>query len=307
MLKAGTRRTLDVELTARQTGRLQIRAEATADGGLAAQGHQEVFVRRAALEAHVEGPPVKYAGTKSRYTIRVVNSGDAVAREVLVAATLPNGATEVSSPNGGTMQDARGQVMWEVGSLRPGAARVMEFECTLTEAGNNRIDVRTVGAEDISAVASTVTNVESLADLKLTVNDPKGAVPVGMDVVYEVKVMNRGTKEAQNIAVVGFFSKGIEPVRISGWNGKVAEGQVTLDNISRLGPGQEMVITVTAQAQKAGSHVFRAELECNNHDTKLAQEEWTKFYSDTPAARQATRPTEPPQGRRVAPPQRIRR
>ena len=49
VLKAGERQTIKVELTARQAGELQVRAQATGDGGLQASDFQDVIVRRASL------------------------------------------------------------------------------------------------------------------------------------------------------------------------------------------------------------------------------------------------------------------
>ena len=288
-IRAGTRRTLEVELTARQTGRLQVRAEATADGSLRSQGVQDVFVRRAALEVQVDGPPMKYAGTRARYSIRVTNTGDATAQEAVAVATLPAGAKNVNASSGGSLDTNHGQIHWQLGSIRPNATRIVEMECTLISPGSNRLDLRTVAHGDVSALGSAVTNVESLADLKMTVNDPKGAAAVGSDVGYEIRIENRGTKAAGDIQLYGYFSDGIEPTTIRGWRGSVNEGEVVMERIPRLGAGQQMVIKINAQAHQPGDHVFRAELECVDPETKLAVEEWTRFFGDATAPRQADR------------------
>ncbi|MCA9214444.1 MAG: hypothetical protein KDB27_15340 [Planctomycetales bacterium] len=280
VLKAGERRTLEVELKARQTGRLHIRAEANAANGLRAHGQQEVFVRRASIQVKAEAPEMKYAGSRATFRIRVSNSGDAMARDVIAVASLPTGAEDVEVKSNGIVKNDRSEIHWELGALRPGAVRVLEFECTLTEAGTNRVDVRSVAGDNLSAVTSAQTTVESLADLKLTVDDPKGAIATGTEVTYEVRVQNRGTKDAKNISMIGYFSEGIEPTAINGWTGKVKEGQVEMDQINRLGPGQELTIKITATANRPGNHVFRAEVTCNNPETRLASEEWTRFYGD---------------------------
>jgi uncharacterized repeat protein (TIGR01451 family) len=283
----GGRRTVEVELTTRQTGRLEVRAEATAEGGLLARGQQDVIVRRANLEVAVEGPPMKYAGTRARFEVRVANTGDAPATDVVVVATLPAGARDVASSDGGSLDPNTGQVQWHVGALRPGASRVYELECQLMAPGDNRIDLRSVAAGDLSALGSATTRVESLADLKLTVNDPQGAVAIGADVVYEIRIQNRGTKEAENIQVYGYFSEGVEPVSVGGWRGQLNEGEVILQTIPRIGAGQEMTVRISAQANRPGDHVFRAELECVDPETKLAVEEWTRFYGEPNETRQA--------------------
>jgi uncharacterized repeat protein (TIGR01451 family) len=277
-----------VELTARQTGRLQVRAEATADGGLLCKAQQDVLVRRAVLEVQVEGPSMKYAGTRSRYTVRIMNNGDASAQDVVAMATLPAGAQQIACSEGAAVDTNHAQVEWQLGTLRPGASRVVELECVLMSHGANRLDLRTVAEGDLSAVGSAVTQVESLADLQLMVNDPKGAVAVGAEATYEVRIVNRGTKAAEDILLLGYFSEGIEPIAVRGWRGSISEGEVVLERIPRLGAGQEMLVKIAAQADRPGDHVFRAELKCRDPETKLAQEEWTRFYGDLEV--QAARP-----------------
>ena len=40
-----------------------------------------------------------------------------------------------------------------------------------------------------------MTTVEAIADLKLVINDPQGPVQIGTDMVYEIQVLNRGSKK----------------------------------------------------------------------------------------------------------------
>ena len=46
----------------------------------------------------------------------------------------------------------------------------------------------------------------------------------GEEVVYELIVSNRGTKEADNVEVFAYFSPGIEPVSVEGGEAKIAAG-----------------------------------------------------------------------------------
>ena len=136
--------------------------------------------------------------------------------------------------------------------------------------------------------------MESIADLKLKVNDPKGPVPVGKDITYEVTVVNRGSKEARDVAVVAQFSDGIEPSSASGHRSEIVPGQVIFDSINSLPAGAEVTLKITAQAHKSGNLRFRAELTCGDPDTKLVSEESTRFYGqaavEDSSANSANRP-----------------
>ena len=291
-LEEGERKTIELELTAHQAGLLQVKAVASAEGGLRAEAAQDVHVRRANLEISIIGPPRNFAGTEATYKINIENTGDATADKALAAAGIPAGASYISSNDGGKFDSQSGQIEWQVGSLRPGAVRVLEFLCVLETPGENRIDILAQAEDDLRITKTVVTSVEALADLKLHVNDPKGPISVGQDSVYEVKIVNRGTKAAEHIEVVGYFSEGIEPVEVRGWRGEVSTGQVVFEPIGTLAAGQELVIRITARANRPGDHIFRAQIKCNSPETRLAVEEWTKYYSmGETDVRQVSRPT----------------
>ena len=279
-IKAGTRRSIEVELTARQAGEIAVRAAATADGGLQVEGRQDVRVRRPTLAVEALGPAKRYAGTTARYTIKVSNTGDATAQNVVAVAALPMASEFVKCSNAGIHDKERGRVRWSIGSLRPGAFQIVEVTTTLKGSGSNRLDVRTAAAEQLTAAGSVVTEVESIADLRMTVLDPAGVVPLDTEMTYEVHIVNRGTRAANNVDVVGYFSEGIEPVAVRGWRANVQVGQVVMDTIPRISPGQEMVVKVIAKASRPGNHVFRTELASKDPQTKLAVEEWTVFHRD---------------------------
>ena len=178
--------------------------------------------------------------------------------------------------------------------MRPGAFQLVELTTTLIGAGSNRLEIRSSGAEQLTAVALVETDVEALADLKLYVDDPAGVVLVGTEVSYDVRIVNRGTRAAHHVDVIGYFSEGIEPISVHGWNGNVDVGQVALETIPRIAPGQEIVVKVIAKASRIGDHVFRAEVHAKDPATKLAVDEWTRFDRgdetqslDGPVSRQA--------------------
>ncbi|MEM8679435.1 MAG: hypothetical protein AAGF97_08790 [Planctomycetota bacterium] len=284
-LRAGERKTIELELTAHQAGRLQVRAMAFADGGLRSESAQEVLVRQANLEMEVAGPPTGFASTTATYQVKIQNTGDAVAEDASLTTALPPGCVFVAANEGGRFEPESGLIQWQVGGIRPGGVRILEWTCEMQSAGENRFDIQCSAARQVTASRSVITKIEALADLKLRVNDPKGAVAVGKDAIYEVTVSNRGTKAAEMVTLVGYFSEGIEPVSLTGMRGQISTGQVTMDPITLIAPGQEVTFRITARAMQPGNHVFRAELQCNDPETRLAAEEWTKYYRSSSPAR----------------------
>ncbi len=297
-IAAGETREMEIELTARQAGVMEINTVASGDGGLRAQVTHEVTVRRADLAIALQAPQMVFAGTNANYQIRVTNRGDATANGVILNLTLPEGVKDGIGIDQKPMTSA--QPRWRLGDVPPGADRVFTVQCQLTSGGQNRITVSAEGDGDVRASGVATTLVEAIADLKLLVNDPKGPVPVGQDVVYEVKIVNRGSKAANDVKLVAQFSDGIEPSAATGQRNEIVTGQVLFDAIRSLPAGGEITVKITARAAKDGNLRFRAELSCSDPDTKLVSEESTRFYASpsSEAAQTAESPGQPTPARR---------
>ena len=278
-IRAGDSKLVEVELTARQAGNLQMKAAAMADGNLRAEVAEEIIVHRAGLKLIASGPDSKYTGTAATFKIVVRNPGNATAENVALAAMLPVGAKYISS-TGGQFQSDQNKVAWNMLNLAAGTEQELEVRCTLSSPGENRLQVVGSAAGDLSDSVAATTSVEALADLKLDVADPQGPIPVGDEITYEVHLRNRGTKSAENVDVAGYFSQGIEPIAAQGSTYRLSPGQVVFHPIASIAPGTEVVLRIKARAETAGNHVFRAEVVCSKAGTKLATEETTLFFGD---------------------------
>jgi hypothetical protein len=142
------------------------------------------------------------------------------------------------------------------------------------------VEVAATAEDDLTVSAAAVTQVESVANLVLDVKDPGGPVPVGEEATYEIHVRNRGTKEAEGIEVIGYFSRGIEPTGAEGGANRLGPGQVVYSPITTLAPGGDLVLKIHARAETPGNHVFRAEMHCKALGSRLVSEEATLYYQD---------------------------
>jgi len=280
-LAAGEAKEVDIEITARDPGELTIEAVATADGNLQATAEQEIFGRHAELNVEWRGPQQKYAGTEATYYFRVRNPGTAPAEQVALEASLPRGFEFVTASDGHQVDRRNQRVVWKIGTLGPGDDCYLELRGVLNTAGDNQLRLVAANAGgDVRDTQTATTNVVALADLKLNVSDPKGPVPVGGDVDYQITVINRGRSAAEDVQIVGLFSEGIEPVEAHGAEAKIADGRVGFRPLAKLPAGEQVTVRIRARAQAAGTHLFRAEVACRDLDIKLAAEETTRFYQD---------------------------
>ena len=280
-IPAGSEKNFQVELFARTSGNIDLAATAVADGQLETEVDRKILVRRANLTVAVAGPPIKYSGTTATYTVTVINQGDAAATEVAGALALPSGVKYLTGVNGA--QQTESGLRWPIGTMNPGDKRTYQISCELNTSGNLQIEAGARGGGDVAASGAFVTAVETIADLVLSVDDPKGPLPTGELITYQIRVKNRGTKSANGVDLVMQFSDGIEPTQAVGLKHKVVPGQVLFSPIQRIDPGQEMVLKVQAKASKGGTHIFRAQLTCTDSDSREIAEGTTRFFGETTA------------------------
>lgn len=287
VVQAGGQKTIEVELTARQVGDLMIKVDVRGDGGVHAELAEKVLVRRARLQVDVQGPKVQFVGAQASYLIRVGNPGTAPARNLNLSVNIPPGAKYLSGVDGGRLEANGTKVAWVLESLDAGAEKDFLIKCSLGLPGPSRLEVASTADGDLTASAGVTTQVEAMADLVLDVKDPTGPIPVGEETTYEVRIQNRGTKNAQNVEVLAYFSQGIEPTRVEGGQHRISSGQVVFSPIASVAAGGEVALTIRARAETAGNHVFRTEVHCKTLGTRLVSEGTTHFYLQEPTSQDA--------------------
>jgi uncharacterized repeat protein (TIGR01451 family) len=284
-MEAGAEQVMEVELTARQAGYLNVEALVVADAGLRVAARQRVLVRRAKLKVVATGPEMNYAGTVATYRFRLENPGNATAENIQIVASLPTGGEYRNCSDGGKLDPGGRRVVWKVHSLAAQNDQEFQVQVSLSHPGKNLFRVAVDAHDDLTASGEVATHVEALADLKLEVKDPRGPVPVEEETVYEVHISNRGTKAALGINVVAFFSQGIEPISVSGTEAEISAGQVVFQPIPKLASGSNVVYKIVARANQGGNHIFRTEVKCEEAGVRLVAEETTRFYGSQAVAR----------------------
>ncbi|MEZ6092927.1 MAG: hypothetical protein R3C03_01630 [Pirellulaceae bacterium] len=275
----GQERKFQVELLARAAGQLDLTTIATGSGDLQTAANQMIVVRRPALDVALSGPPLKYSGSVAQFEVTVTNSGDAIARDVTAGFTLPAGVKYLGGIEGAEVID--NLMRWTIGTLDVGDKRTYQIQCQLNGEGQMQFELGTRGSSDTAGIAQCVTKVETVADLVLSVEDPKGPLPTGQKIDYVIRIRNRGSRSATNLNLVMQYSEGVEPTTATGLTHQVVPGQVIFTPIASIDPGEELTVQVTAHALNAGSHRFRAQLTSTDSDAHEVAEGTTRFYGDS--------------------------
>jgi len=285
-IPAGKEAQFEIELTARELGSLNIGGLATADREVRTTAAKSIRIAAADVEAELTGPPLKYQNTSATYHLLLTNIGKAVCEAMEAELRLPAGVTYVSGIPQASMQSDR--LMWKIDAIQPGAVREYDVVCKMDRTGDMVLTFNCTGSASGRASVSIETRVEAIADLVLSVSDPVAPAPINTDVVYEITILNRGSKAAEDVSIIAQFSEGIEPIRVDGQTGEVLTGQALFNPIPRIEPGATVRVKVTAKADRAGDHRFRTEVR--HGGTSLVAEEATMFMA-TPAERISRRST----------------
>ncbi len=275
-IPAGGERVVEVELTFQKAGRLPVQAKATSQlANLESSSSIEVEVRQSSLQARWTGPLEFYQGNPAEYRLTVVNDGNIDALDTVCRIELPSNAELVRIPDGVTRTESR--LRWDIPRLAKGESTEIALLLLMNQLGENVLVFESESRTGELVTTSITTDVDAIADLQLTVNDPVAPAPVGQTVTYEITVANRGKKSAEDIFVIAQFSDGIEPIRIEGHTGKLIPGQVLFDTIPTIAAGETIVLKIQAEASKPGMHRFRAAVRCQGTEDDILKEESTRY------------------------------
>jgi hypothetical protein len=147
----------------------------------------------------------------------------------------------------------------------------------LNRSGNHALLFDAQSAKNLNLRASINTVVESIADLELSVKEPQAPATVGTPVVYEIQLVNRGSKTAERVRVIAQFSEGIEPLKIDGNTGRIVPGQALFEEVAAIQPNQTMTLKVICQASRNGVHRFRVAVQSPTSQEDLLEEGSTRF------------------------------
>lgn len=274
VIPAGKESSFEIELTARDRGKLAINGDVKGDLDLTAVAAKSVSVIAADLEASLSGQPLYFQNTEAQFGLDLVNSGRVASESVQAELRIPDGMKYLGGITGARVVDGN-KLLWTIPSIPPGESRPYAFTCRVEKTGTHRLAFACKGSAGGTADVQLDTNVEAIVDLKLAVQDPPAPAPVGSEVVYELVIHNHGSMTAENVRVVGQFGNGIEPIRTEGQTGEITTGQVQFAPIPRIEPGAQAKLKIVAKADAAGDHRFRAEV--HSGETVLVAEEATIF------------------------------
>jgi uncharacterized repeat protein (TIGR01451 family) len=202
-------------------------------------------------------PPEIQIGKAAKFQIKVRNTGSADAHGVEVHDTIPQGTQFVGSQPP-TSPGPNGELLWSLGTLKPGAEQNVELELMPTDEG----EIGSVATVHFRAEAS-VRTIATKPMLDIHVEGPQ-SVMKGDQVLLKIRISNPGSGAVTGVTLSETVPQGLT---------HPAGGELEFD-VGTLKPGEERALELSLVAAEAGmiSNVLAA-----TGDANLRAEATTEF------------------------------
>lgn len=246
-MNPGDSQNIRVWLRADQEGRLASCAIVSAWPRVCA----ETMVGKPVLALVKSGPEMAQIGTDVTYNIVVSNSGTAVARDVTVTDTVPEGLSHSSGQR---------QLAFNVGELAPNQSRSIPVTLRADARGrvcNGAVAASSNAGEARAEACTTIVQpglriVKSTQDQELLINRAA---------TYAIVVSNIGDVPLTGVVVT---DNAAPETSIVAAEGGTATGNTATWNIGELRPGEERQLSVKIQSSRPGRY-------CNTATVATAQ------------------------------------
>ena len=261
------------------TGSFRNCAMVEGGGGLTAQACAETRVTQPKLELAKTGPTDRYLNRPGTFDITVRNTGDAIARDVVISDVMPAGLRAVRATEGGRVSG--NALVWSIGALEPGASRTVQVEFVAEQAGQFR-NVATAKGYCCEATAEAPLSVRGIPAVLLEVVDENDPDEIGTDEKYTITVTNQGSATGTNIRIICEVQPEAEFVNASSDRGQTASVSgktVTFTPLPELGARQQARFFVTVKGQVEADTRFKVTMYTNETgDRPIEETESTRFY-----------------------------
>jgi len=277
-LSGGQSRQFSAELRATATGKYVGKAVANSSTGLSVESAPiTTTVGLPVLGISKTGPEEQYIGRPISYDIKVTNKSDVSAKNTVLEETIPDGVTGVQATAGGELTGSK--LIWEFGTLEPGASKDVRISYTATKAGilvNSASATAYCAATVNASMRTSVTGISALLMEAVDVEDP---VRVGSYATYVIRVENQGSATATNIRIVAILEDNVRYISSAGATAGSKEGQtVRFFPLGTLAPKATAAWRVVVEAVKSGDVRFKVIMQADQLTRPVEKTESTHLY-----------------------------
>jgi len=251
--------------------------------GMAAVKSQTVatMVKQPVLQISIDGTKKKFIGGKLVYQINVANKGDGVAANAVASVTIPRNARFEKATAGGLLSAGGDMIIWDLGALKPEAAKKLEFHLKGPEI--TKLAYKALIKADCAKDASDTeqTEIVGIPAILLEVIDEEDPIEVGANDVYVIKVTNQGSATGTNIKIVATLEPEMEYVKTEGATKAALRGnQVIMVPLAALAPKDKAEWRITVKALKPGDIRFKVTMTSDQLTRPVEETEATNLFED---------------------------
>ncbi len=230
------------------------------------------------ISVNIQCPPVAYLGKKIQSTVLVKNAGDTKLTDIMVIAHVPREWRNVSLDFAAKIEES--SIVWELGSLLPGAEKAYDLSFICKELGNHCLVVHASSkSKSLEAKASCCTLWKGMPAFLLEVQDTIDPLLINQTTEYIIEVTNQGSAEDTNIKIVAKFPSQISPVSASGPTSHRIDGKfVVFSPYPSLKPKEKILFKIQAKAYEEGDGRVSVFLYSDLLKEPVPEEESTHVY-----------------------------
>jgi hypothetical protein len=280
-LEAGETRRIPFHVVGRKADELQFMVFVTADGGLKTQQVWSVLVQEPKALVKRSGPGRVSMNRDGSWALTVKNLNTAPLKNAVMRERLPVELTFRTVSDGGQFNPQTGEIVWNFGTLEPGAERVLRYTATGVKPTTRGVLSGTLTAyPNIEQKSENSIEILGVPALKVEVAAGASPIEVGTRTSYSIRVTNAGSLAADGIEVTATASPELKPLGATGQvQGRVNGNQVSFGPINGLQPGQSVTLTVGVQAVSEGDGRFKIETKMPTMPTPQIDEEATRVIA----------------------------
>jgi uncharacterized repeat protein (TIGR01451 family) len=276
-LAPNTAKDIKLAVMAAKPGVYEFRPSAAAEPGLKADAVATTRVTQPALTVEKKMSDIQIIGRDIDYAITVTNTGDAVARNLVVEESIPAGARVAAASNGGRAEP--GRVVWNLADLAPKASQTVNVTLTPSTLGDVATSTRAAAYCADDATAQGKTAVVGIPAVLLEVVDLTDPVEVGKDTTYVITATNQGTATDINLRIVAELENTMQFVSAGGATETVASGaRIEFAPLPKLAPGAKAEWKVISKAVSPADSRFTVIMTSDLRQRPVMETEATTLY-----------------------------
>ena len=255
---------------------------ARGEPSLNAENQTPVEVIAPQLEVAVQGPKQRFLECEAVYNLSVRNPGTAPAKQVELAVEVPAGMKFVSGTNRAYYEEATRTVHWMLEEI-PVQDGPPPVQVTLMpmEAGNHTI--RLVSFDDSGAKdeVEQPVKVEGIVAIYFEVADLQDPIEVGGQTLYEIRVVNQGSKEATNLQLAAELPPGLRAVAAEGPSPQAQAPRpnvILFEPLQRLAAKADVTYRVRVEGVQPGDLRMQVQVWTDEIQKPIKKEESTRVY-----------------------------